>query len=76
MNWQRLIAAVVFLAVLLAGCSGRSSNDNCVIKGNINAKGERIYHMPGQRVYELTKPEKWFCTEDEAKKAGFRRSKV
>ena len=27
----------------------------CRIKGNINAKGERIYHMPGQRAYGATR---------------------
>jgi hypothetical protein len=26
----------------------------CVIKGNINPEGERIYHMPGQRYYDKT----------------------
>lgn len=78
MDWQRVIAGVSLLAVLLAGCAQQSSGTNCVgkIKGNINSKGEWIYHMPGQRYYSRTDPEKWFCTEEEAKKAGFRRSKV
>lgn len=49
----------------------------CAIKGNINAKGERIYHRPGQRDYDATKinvkkGEAWFCSEVEAKAAGFR----
>lgn len=48
----------------------------CVIKGNIGASG-RIYHMPGQRDYEATRisrsrGEAWFCTEAEARAAGFR----
>ena len=43
----------------------------CLIKGNINSKGERIYHVPGQRYYDKTqidesKGERWFCTEQEA----------
>jgi micrococcal nuclease len=42
------------------------------IKGNINAKGEKIYHLPGTRDYERTKAEVWFATEDEARAAGFR----
>jgi len=42
------------------------------IKGNINSKGERIYHVPGSRSYKQTKPEMWFCTEEEAERAGFR----
>lgn len=53
----------------------------CDIKGNINNEGEKIYHMPGQRYYDKTKisPEKgerWFCTENEAIKNGWRKSKV
>lgn len=78
MDWQRVIAGVSLLAVLLGGCAQQSSGTNCVgqIKGNINSKGEWIYHMPGQRYYSRTDPEKWFCAEEEAKKAGFRRSKV
>lgn len=45
------------------------------IKGNINSKGEKIYHMPGGAYYDKTNPEVWFNTEEEAKAAGFRRSK-
>lgn len=48
---------------------------NGLIKGNINAKGEKIYHMPGGAFYEQTKPEVWFKTEREAIEAGFRKSK-
>jgi endonuclease YncB( thermonuclease family) len=49
----------------------------CQIKGNINSKGERIYHMPGGRWYDETKispgkGERWFCSEAEAKAAGWR----
>jgi len=45
------------------------------IKGNINSKGEKIYHLPGSRGYEQTKPEAWFETEEEARAAGFRPAK-
>jgi len=53
---------------------------DCPIKGNINSKGERIYHVPGGRWYGRTmidpgKDERWFCTEDEALSAGWRASK-
>ena len=49
----------------------------CVIKGNINSKGERVYHVPGGRYYDRTKidtskGEQWFCPEAEAKAAGWR----
>jgi len=51
----------------------------CVIKGNVGARGERIYHVPGQRHYDATqisasRGERWFCTETEARAAGWRRS--
>ncbi|WP_059040619.1 thermonuclease family protein [Paenibacillus rubinfantis] len=45
------------------------------IKGNINSKGERIYHVPDGRYYEQTKAEEMFCTEADAVAAGFRKSK-
>jgi endonuclease YncB( thermonuclease family) len=47
---------------------------NCTIKGNVRADGTRIYHMPSDPYYTRTKPENWFCDEDEAKRAGFRRA--
>ena len=52
-------------------------DDNCNIKGNINSKGDRIYHAPGSRSYGATKineskGERWFCNEAKAKAAGWR----
>lgn len=58
-----------------------SSDDNQgYIKGNINSSGEKIYHMPGDVHYERTqidptKGERYFKSEEEAEKAGWRRSK-
>jgi endonuclease YncB( thermonuclease family) len=54
---------------------------DCAIKGNINRSGERIYHMPEQPHYPVTKispnkGERWFRTEAEAIAAGWRKSKV
>ncbi|XKE93783.1 thermonuclease family protein [Metaplanococcus flavidus] len=46
----------------------------CEIKGNINSKGAKIYHMPGSSSYEQTNPEEWFCSEQEAIDNGFRGS--
>ena len=51
----------------------------CLIKGNINRDGERIYHVHGGMYYEQTrintsKGERWFCSEEEAIAAGWRRS--
>jgi micrococcal nuclease len=45
------------------------------IKGNINSKGEKIYHVPGGQFYDKTNPEAWFFTEAEAQAAGYRASK-
>ncbi len=58
----------------------RLLSGSCDIKGNISKKGERIYHVPGQRFYEETvittsKGERMFCSEDEARAAGWRRAK-
>lgn len=47
---------------------------DCTIKGNVNAKGDRIYHLTGTRDYARTKPENWFCSEAEAEAAGFRQA--
>lgn len=54
--------------------------EGCKIKGNISSKGERIYHMPGQEHYDRTrisvsKGERWFCSEAEARAAGWRRAR-
>jgi hypothetical protein len=54
-----------------------SKASGCNIKGNISAGGERIYHLPGTRDYERTRVddragERIFCSEDEAKAAGWR----
>ncbi|HOJ10089.1 MAG TPA: thermonuclease family protein [Clostridiales bacterium] len=51
-----------------------SSLDIRKIKGNINSKGEKIYHVPGGMYYDKTIPEEWFETEEEAKAAGYRKS--
>ncbi|WP_027091598.1 phospholipase D family protein [Cohnella thermotolerans] len=47
---------------------------NPKIKGNINSKGDKIYHVPGGAQYDKTKAEALFCTEAEAEAAGFRKA--
>lgn len=54
------------------------NSKTCVIKGNFayHKSGDSVYHFPGcgqydHTVVELYKGDKWFCTESEAKKAGF-----
>ncbi|KAB2850961.1 MAG: thermonuclease family protein [Hyphomicrobiaceae bacterium] len=53
--------------------------EGCAIKGNVNARGERIYHMPWSRYYgavrmDESKGKRWFCSESEAIDAGWRPS--
>ncbi len=64
-----------------AGSPVVPASTSCAIKGNISSKGDRIYHVPGQRYYDKTKiepgkGERWFCTATEARTAGWRASKV
>lgn len=52
-------------------------NSRCAIKGNINQRGDHIYHMPGSDSYDITviderSGERWFCSEAEARAAGWR----
>lgn len=61
-------------AALNAAVKGTSTPANCLIKGNIGAKGSKIYHMQGGAFYKLTKPELCFSTEAEAQAAGFVKS--
>lgn len=69
---------------LWAGCQTGSSqpqDSNCQIKGNISSSGEKIYHLPGQKYYEKTiidesRGERWFCTQEEAIDALWRKSKI
>lgn len=51
--------------------------EGCPIKGNINKKGEHIYHAPWSPWYTKTKVsvergERWFCNEGDAIAAGWR----
>ena len=54
-------------------------NDSCEIKGNISSSKEKIYHLPGCGSYEKTvidksAGERWFCSEQEAVDAGWRKA--
>lgn len=56
-----------------------SSGSGCVIKGNINPQGKKLYHLPTCRGYSAThieesKGERWFCTEAQAQAAGWVRA--
>ncbi|RWA97335.1 MAG: thermonuclease family protein [Mesorhizobium sp.] len=53
----------------------------CNVKGNISVNsGDQIYHLPGQKYYDETvitpsKGERWFCSEAEARAAGWRKAR-
>lgn len=57
-----------------------SNANGCTIKGNISANGDKIYHLPNCGSYSKTvidesAGEHWFCTENEAQQAGWRKAK-
>lgn len=65
----------------IAGEKNIVAASGCLIKGNISSSGEKIYHLPGQKYYKQTvvsesEGERWFCTEEEVQKSGWRRSKL
>jgi micrococcal nuclease len=68
-------------APVATGACDFSGTGQPVIKGNISqSTGEKIYHVPGGEFYGKTvideaAGERWFCTEQEAVAAGWRRSK-
>jgi len=58
-----------------------SKSSKCVIKANVTTNSKPTYHFPGCQAYAITKLElhhgdRWFCTEREAQKAGFRKAKT
>ena len=79
-----LLLATLMLGPLAATAQTRdpaSPAPGCLIKGNVSARGERIYHPPGCRYYNATRidparGERWFCSKAEALAAGWRRTKV
>lgn len=54
------------------GINDERDGSACIIKGNINSKGNKIYHIPGQQNYDSTIPEEIFCSVEEAESAGYK----
>ncbi|PZU17808.1 MAG: hypothetical protein DI589_25660 [Shinella sp.] len=83
-NFTVLVAASSVAVFLLSGgytlIPKEYYDPTCNIKGNISYNGgERIYHMPGQERYQDTRinqadGERWFCSEADARAAGWRRA--
>lgn len=67
-------------SILLGAVSAAGAPDpDCVIKGNVNRRGEHIFHLPSQLNYakiNMNKGlgERWFCSEAEAEAAGWRKA--
>lgn len=64
----------------LAPVQATDAPQGCGIKGNISRDGKRIYHLPGQAWYDATRirpeqGERWFCSEADARAAGWRRAR-
>ena len=83
-DWRRLGAAgptpVPYNDPIGPPDSGNAAPGDCLIKGNINREGERIYHLPGSTYYAATvidesAGERWFCSEAAALNAGWRASR-
>ena len=64
------------VAVIRGGRSKPQPTSNCRIKGSHSRKGELIYHLPGMPYYSQTVAEAIFCSEREARAAGYRRSRA
>jgi endonuclease YncB( thermonuclease family) len=67
------IRAALFPAdlVMPAGCSIKAS---FAVRARVTGK-VGVYHLQGCRSYPaLTKPDRWFCSEEDAQAAGFRRA--
>lgn len=87
-SWFRIIGLLAF--AMLLTISGANSQDrlgvppqdawSCPpshpIKGNLTTYSDEpcIYHMPGARYDQRTKPERCYATEEEARKDGCCRS--
>ena len=65
--------------ILLSAVSdAEAPSPECAIKGNINRRGECIYHLPGGHFYgaiKMNRYKRWFCSEAEAEAAGCRAPK-
>lgn len=81
-NMKKLL--ILLAIVFITACSSTEVNYNdsdtgCSdpkIKGNLTTyNGEKIYHVPGGQFYDVTDAEEWFCSEEEAEAAGYRKSK-
>ena len=79
-RWVGVVLIAALAAILVLEGPIRSTI-GCDVKGNISASGERIFHVRGQAYYYATgidflRGERWFCSEQEATEAGWRRARL
>jgi len=77
---QAAVTGSASTATTVIGTSTATNMGTCAIKGNISSSGEKIYHVQGCGSYDKTAineqtGERWFCSEDEAVSAGWRKAK-
>src|SRR3989344_8510828 len=63
------------LGIFSSFCRKLEPENGCLIKGNIRG-GQKIYHLPGclnydQIIIDTSYADSWFCSEEDAQKAGF-----
>ncbi len=77
MRWFRLLVETMFVACLLDAPAAGQENTRCAIKGNVSDAG-RLYYLPGESRYARVKinraDERWFCSEAEARAAGWEKA--
>lgn len=77
MNPKMIIAGLLLALAGILGF-GLMGGEDCNIKGNVTNNG-KLYHTVGQPTYRQTdvNPEngdQWFCSEADAKAAGFKKA--
>jgi hypothetical protein len=82
-SWPSRIGGAVIVAGIIGVPVGYEFGPplvGCNVKGNISRNtGELIYHVPGQEHYwetriNLLDGERWFCSEEAARAAGWRKA--
>lgn len=79
---SKFVGGALFVGVLVAAVGTEIGPPmvGCEVKGNITRNtGEKIYHVPGQEYYTQTRVslmngERWFCSEQTARDAGWRKA--
>lgn len=75
-RFSTALSIIATLFIIIAAGYWILTGDSCKIKGNISRDKSKIYYMPGHSRYSQVKVspkngEQWFCSEQEAIKAGW-----